>query len=387
MIVSPEEWQAAQSYFADNPNQFKKRKKEVPGYQKGDTSTHSFYKFGDKIVAVGPQLGEGAFATVKRAQGSQGEPYKLRLEKMFYTDSYYAYPMQMLSISADFMANGIRSFEKPKQIQRMFSDQPNPVTLNAKKQICTLGTLYEGEELFDILDKNMKNQTLSQTQMILLAIQCCVAVQQLHNKNQIHADLKPEHFIVDLQGNSIKVNTIDHNSSFKLPVGQKFILKTTNPFAVCSPPYAAPEMLKQNGTAFACFATDVYALGKIFDFFNQVMFVYNFSSLCHQDITKRPDLSSVIIGLLAKLAIIQPQPDDATKEIIAQAQLLVKQTLEKNLADSSSETENVSNDRIEFKTVIPLYRSNSAPAKYNFKRDLKPHNEPAHKKPRTINHP
>ena len=57
---------------------------------------------------------------------------------------------------------------------------------------------YEGQNLRDYIDENIKNNTLIEENILYKIIkQICKGIKEIHNKNIIHRDLKPEIYIYE----------------------------------------------------------------------------------------------------------------------------------------------------------------------------------------------
>lgn len=103
-----------------------------------------------------------------------------------------------------------------------------------------------------------KTSKHSEQELIEMAIKCLKEIKKIHNMNYVHADLKPENFMLD---DNDKVYSIDFGLAKKLKGNQKYTLAE----AAGTTLYAAPE-IKSN---FAIFfdrakyskASDLYAFG------------------------------------------------------------------------------------------------------------------------------
>lgn len=302
--VEPMDWAKAIQYFQKNPSTTKCDKKT-------NGLNCSFIKVGDAIYAIktGSCLGEGAFGKVKTVQNMNGENFAVKVEgrtKRGDLDS----EVKIMKMLGELQGEADRVYGKTFKGQY------------AQNKLYTIMKLKEGNELFEELYVGKKRgaprKDLPDSQRLLLAIKAAEAIKVLHDKNIIHADIKPENFMANVKGENIVIGAIDFGFSMVLAPGQDKIIGG----AKGSPFYCAPEIIQQiNGNFYgrnpATFskASDLFAIGKMFqsdfglnmgaDFYNRIL---------NTDPQRRPTMSQLLDELYIKLAV-QPNLSSEVKMI------------------------------------------------------------------------
>ncbi|MGE4349887.1 MAG: protein kinase [Candidatus Berkiella sp.] len=291
--VEPTDWAKAMQYFDRNPSATKCDKK-------ANGLDCSFIKVGDAIYAIktGPCLGEGAFGKVKTVQNMNGENFAVKIEgrtKRGDLDS----EVKIMKVLGELQGEADRVYGKPFKGQY------------AQNKLYTVMKLKEGNELFEELYMGKKRgappKSLPDSQRLLLAIKAAEAIKVLHDKNIIHADIKPENFMANVKGENIVIGAIDFGFSMMLAPGQDRILGA----AKGSPIYCAPEIVQiingnvygRNPAAFSK-ASDLYAIGKMFlDDFGLNMGADFYNRILNFDPRQRPTMPQLLDELYTKLAM------------------------------------------------------------------------------------
>lgn len=264
LIISEEEWQAAEAFFKNPENKLKgKYSKKDPSrgiynaaYEKGSSAIaaakHSFLFINGKIYAVSNgeyRVGSGTFGNVKVIQDRKGNSDVVKIEN--YDDKEIAIEKKG---GADRekeigervgMVKGtlVRHLEKLIQFKNKITEHKIYTVLEDRGK----------EELFDVINEGQLNTV----QGLEIAIACCDQIQSLHDLRIVHCDIKPENFMASKEGDHYLISSIDFGFSKYLPAGSNYII-TDN--AEGTPGYAAPEVYSK----MYSYATDVYALGKFF---------------------------------------------------------------------------------------------------------------------------
>lgn len=244
--ISDKEWEKAELFFQNPLNHDKKlRRKDDPHYKKADTSIHSFIKVNNEMYALAANayLGEGSFGKVKLGQNRKGDNVAVKIEGRELRDESGP-TIKIMRMIGYYIGQFMRTFNA----EILFKDEPTT------HKLYTVTQLREGRELYESLAFN----NYSKTQKLMIAIKCCLAIQKLHNKKIVHADVKPENFIVDANGNNIKIKTIDYDFSKIIPKGKGIFQDIES---MGTPGYAAPEIIYRYQYSFA---SDIYALGMMF---------------------------------------------------------------------------------------------------------------------------
>lgn len=171
--------------------------------------------------------------------------------------------------------------------------------------------MHPGISLYKYFTSHNLKNLITLEQKYMLAIQIALSVQQLHDKNILHCDLKPDNFIINCNGDTATVTVIDFGLSVHLEQGKNCKM---GPHGKGSFFYMAPEA-RYHGVYSK--KSDMYALGELFE----RLFKYNLAEdenirdLVEQMKAtphKRPNIEEVIRVLKIKydeqhaVATVQP---------------------------------------------------------------------------------
>jgi serine/threonine-protein kinase len=112
----------------------------------------------------------------------------------------------------------------------------------------------EGCSLLHFLNRS---QVLPLSHVLPLLVQCCEALERLHQRQVLHRDIKPENILVT---SSLLVIFLDLGISVLAQPEQSGM--TSGLRGLGTPGYMAPEQVR----GYACAASDVYSLGMTFTF-------------------------------------------------------------------------------------------------------------------------
>ncbi len=229
LTVTESEWQQAQDFYRENPGDSYKPKNQRPG--------HAFIRVQGVIYAIAnkddknipsPVVGEGSFGRVKICQAQNGENFVVKIEGIAQQASKdeaskkTMTPLQRrrerkqkkserleLKINRE-LGRSLGTSTRKLPFVKPFKDvkQASHKKYSIQKKI-------PGKNLKDVLDPSSQ-ESLTESQKLLIAIHCTKEVRVLHKKNILHRDIKPENFMVDIQGNHIAVTAIDFGLSAKV---------------------------------------------------------------------------------------------------------------------------------------------------------------------------
>lgn len=360
--ISETEWQAAEAYFKDPVNQKKgkMRKKdatdydetlhkgvaadEAKGIAKKDATRHSFLFINGHIYAVANgeyRTGSGSFGNVKVIQDRKGDSDVVKVEN-------YDNKIRRLTKNNE----GDIEKEVGERVGMVKGEAVRPLmTLKQFKNYYTKNKLYTiledrgKEELFDVINSNLK-RLAKPNKGLPIAIQCCNAIQLLHDRRIIHRDVKPENFTTNKTGEIYLVNSIDFGLSAFLPEGTDML--TANK-AVGTPGYAAPEVYRCE----YLFVTDVYALGKFFPFLGVPGDIVD--KMMEKDPHSRMTLGAATAKLIDLLRV-EPDIDEQARQLIADFDKRKQETLNW-IAENSGTTpvswqEDHSGNKMLYKTPV-----------------------------------
>ncbi len=202
-------------------------------------------------VAKHSFLGEGAFGRVKLIEDKNGKQYALKVSREKAADAILPDEIDMLRVN--------------KQLVDHFSQRSKGYIIQ---------TYYKGMPLNDYLAFYLP--LLNNMQKNELAFRIGLAVTELHRKNIIHADLKPENMIIMFSSSdeeAPEIKLIDFGLSIKLRSGE-----ASRETGFCGTPFYLPNDLYEEWKAYRKLGTaaterpvfelskkiDVYALGRLF---------------------------------------------------------------------------------------------------------------------------
>lgn len=199
-------------------------------------------------------LGQGAFGAVHKVTDIEGEEYALKSEKT--TRAHLASPQAESSKTTLRQAGQLLAYSQ-RQLP-MSEDRKDVYDTETFK----LMPLVKGIPFSKVISEHLGQMTKSQKYALLEAIS--LALQELHDRNIIHCDIKPENVLItyDIQNNRLKAKFIDLDFGMVLAPGQDVVTLTTQKG---TQGYMAPEIVayERTGQAIYSYASDVYALGSI----------------------------------------------------------------------------------------------------------------------------
>ncbi len=298
--VKEQEWEAAEAFFQNQKNQeavkFKARD------QARDKAVHSFIRVGDEIFAIatknanGHLLGEGGFGKVRMVQSKNGDNFAVKIEGRGIRGEHDT-ETKIMKILNYLKGEAVREFGSNKLFKGKITTQ----------KLYTVTQLREGAELtseiYSDLDP-MSKKKLKPGEKLSIALNACKAVQVLHTRNIIHADIKPANFMANRKGEEILIESIDYGTS----------LIVTSPATEIkfdrirgTEWYMAPEIEK----GIYSYSSDIYALGTML---SRDLWLKNSSGNTNvigdlvtkmkgQDPNKRPKLDEIISQLTLAKAI------------------------------------------------------------------------------------
>lgn len=275
--VTEAEWREAEAFFKNPENQLKgKFRKKDPtrgiynaAFERGSSlkaaAKHSFLYINGKIYAVANgeyRVGSGTYGNVKVIQDRKGHSDVVKIEnysvKEDSIDKKGGIDQENEIGERLGMVKGgmVRHLEKLVIFKQQITEHKLYTVLEDRGK----------EELFDVINNNLikknsgkyvyKNSAVG----LQIAIACCEQIQALHDLRILHCDIKPENFMASQNGDHYLISAIDFGFSKYLPAGASHI---TWHSAEGTPGYAAPEIINAKRYSYA---SDVYALGKFFDF-------------------------------------------------------------------------------------------------------------------------
>lgn len=302
--VNQEAWAKAKQYFQDNPTSIKCDK-----YENG--LSHSFLNIEGQLFAVhtGPYVGQGAFGKVKLIKDESNHIFAVKIQGDGDSAEKEA-EHNIMRIVGELIGKGEREYGRTFQTSGRHAD----------KKFYTAKQFLPGQELYKELNpsvftdyKPFFTQPISKAVYLEIAIKAMQSVQSLHDKCVIHADIKPENFIINVEGEMITVSATDYGLSKVLPQGTDFVI---DPAIRGTPGYIAPEIATErrdgNGEVIGyiesegkySFASDVYALGVMLrDDLALSEDIY--APLLQADPAKRPSIAEVTQRLEEKLAVLK----------------------------------------------------------------------------------
>ncbi len=249
--VTDDEWAQVAQLFSQNSEKAKLDKKEY-------NLSHSFIRIGAGFYALQNKdyLGEGNYGKVKLIMNQAGQQFAVKIEGAGLAADNQAEKEIMQLV-------GLYIGEMQRQYGKEFKGR-----LSAHK-LYTLMKLLKGHELHDHLyfGQRLVKKEVDEGSRLLIAIKAAEAIQFLHDNRIVHCDIKPENFMMNVDGDQITISSFDFGFSVKLPVGEDSIMDKPKG----SDFYLAPEIEdakysdnEQDLGEFS-FASDVFALGKMFE--------------------------------------------------------------------------------------------------------------------------
>lgn len=240
-------WEEAEHFFLNDPEAIKWKK-----------DGNQFLKMADhRIYRREEFLGEGAFGKVYKVQSDDKEEYATKKETA--KDAW--------GRKIEFPAPLISARLRTLQIMRTLDEVRSDILSTDKKKSYIVMKLKQGKELEKVIyvsEDASQKANLSLLKRYQIGLKCIEAVQKLHAQNVVHADLKPQNFMINEKDGNIEIFVIDYGFSRQLENDQVLY-----DFPEGTPFYAPPEFFedknRDNGWASKKVpyskATDIYELG------------------------------------------------------------------------------------------------------------------------------
>lgn len=303
--VSAEEWQIANDFFCLNKSQKKLLKT-------GKSSGFSFIKVDDKLYAManGTYLGEGGFSKYKIAEDEHGANFAVGIRGQGI-DPRVEKQIAAMKILGKFI--GI--MERDLGEQKQFWKNSTSKSLLTTKKTYLIAPLELGVNLFDRIYKT--HPLLSKTQKLIIAVRVCQALRIIHQKGVIHADIKPDNILVQIEGKRIHVAIIDNG--FSVIIGKN---KVVIDEAKGTKGYIAPEIYNSKNPPLSkkeySVASDIFALGMMFYKDLQLDKVF-YENMIDEQPENRPSLDAIISSLLNTLTMMLESAKPPAMEKIIEA--------------------------------------------------------------------
>ena len=297
LTVTPEEWAAANDYFQKYPAENKYSKKpNVNLEHKG--SPHSFIKVGEKIYAManGKYVGEGGFGKVKVVQAEDGTNFALKIEgvKSRESNQEAQKAREDIAKALNFFEGSVtRNFEQSKGFK--IGDYQK----NVMRKVYTVMPYLSGHNLWDEIEGS-EYKNVSDRDKLQIALQCAKAIKVLHDKGIVHADIKPQNFMINREGGVIIVKAIDFDASKRLESEEFFEVD------VYTKDYTAPEVMSSDKYYFK---SDIYSLGATLNFLkfsepSKNIIDKVIKEMCSNRLSDRPSIDEAIAKLEKNLRLI-----------------------------------------------------------------------------------
>lgn len=318
LLTIPEnEWIQAIQHFKNNPNCIK--------LKKNATLSHSFIQVNNTILALANRkisaellsgrLGEGTWGNVKVVQNYKGENFAVKVE-----------------------ARGLRKNNDPeliimKKLHYYYGEALNLLP-QAKlfKNTATLEKLYTVTELFE--DRDLfhylyeEKINLDQIQKLLIGLKICLIIHHLHSLDILHVDIKPENFMMKINGYDISMGLIDFGLSKLLQFNQNKIISNEVDGTIG---YIAPEInfgenldfySEKRVNCVYSVASDVWAIGRILRC-DLKLPEEIWANALNSNWRKRATLPHIIFNIVSALEKIPNPPNEVLQSIaIAKTTLL-----------------------------------------------------------------
>ncbi|HRE32155.1 MAG TPA: protein kinase, partial [Candidatus Berkiella sp.] len=149
---------------------------------------------------------------MKLIMNKQGECYAVKIEGVGANAQSKA-ETEIMQIIGYYIGEARREYGKA------FKGRPS------EHKLYTIMKLLEGDELHDRLyfGQRLVKKEVSQTERIVIAIKAAQAIAFLHENQILHCDIKPENFMMNVNGNHITISSFDFGFSLLLPPGETSI--------------------------------------------------------------------------------------------------------------------------------------------------------------------
>lgn len=299
------DWKTAKKYFTKYPNETKLSRKSKPERLGGRQTALdvSFLNINGVIYAkkTGECCGEGSFGKVKIVENESGDNFAVKVEGRGRRGMDDA-ETKIMSTLGELQGEAERLYGK-----KFKGRYPG-------KKLYTVMNLKKGDELYNHLYTSKhrnSRKSVSEEMKILMAIKSAEAIENLHSKNILHCDIKPENFMANLEGNQLTIASIDFGFSQILASGQTQIRRPGRG----SPLFSAPEICNivggkaywKNPAVFSK-ASDIYALGKMYEYdLGLDLSGTNLLAANPADRPEMPELLDILYEKLAEQKVLSPE--------------------------------------------------------------------------------
>lgn len=290
--VTQDEWKQAIAFFKTIKGTWRKNAK-IKMSRKISKMRHSFIRFDNEIVALANKsqegiLGNGSYGTVVVGQCQSGDNCAVKIEEGTKRESTDI-RVQVMKKLHYLLAESSRTLPKRKKAKKD--------SQNSKRY--TALVLRKGKNLAKI------SPLLNYQQKLIVAIKACEALLDIHSQQIIHADIKPENMVVDVNGNNIHLEMVDFDFSMIVPENQDCVISRWKG----SEDYMAPEIAAQKEQAILTrepqtpytFSSDIYALGRMFKI-NLKLAKHLYRDMLEQKPQDRCSLQKIMLRLVDTLA-------------------------------------------------------------------------------------
>lgn len=290
-ITEAKLWEEAETFFLDNPEAIKWKKENDQFLKMADHSIYRRKEF----------LGEGAYGKVYKVETDDKKEYAAKKET---TKDGWGRKIEL-------PASWVDARQGTLQIMRTLGEVRSDILSEDKKKSYIVMALKQGKELEEIIyfTGSQNKRSLPLLKRYQIALKCIEAVQKLHAKNIVHADLKPQNFMMDEKDGNIEISTIDYGFSIQVE-NDKVVYDDPKGTPYYSPPefFEDKDRNKDWSLAKVPFskATDVYALGIMLtedlsldlgeDFTNKML---------HADYTQRVTLDEMHARVKEKIVALE----------------------------------------------------------------------------------
>lgn len=192
------------------------------------------------------KLGAGGFGCVEVVQYEDGSIDAVKIENAELANTN---EIAILKELGNFRASFI------KKNENRYLDNKG-VIVNV---LHTIQKIYPGISLSSYFRSiDMKN-AITPEQKYMIAMQAALSIKQLHDKNILHRDIKPDNFIINCDGATATVTAIDFGLSDRLDLEYDHKMGRRN---IGTFLYMAPEVRKEGRYSKQA---DIYALGCLFE--------------------------------------------------------------------------------------------------------------------------
>lgn len=320
--ISDQEWAEAEAYFKKNTKEIKFKKILTTGKKEHG---RSFIRFGKKIYALDNQsklgfysemdAGSGSFGRVKYGVDKNGNRVCVKI-----TNASHALNgsiMKYLSTTGYFLGQEKRTTKGGKlKVARGEEHDVSEKVYTAVK--------FSGENSLDDL---VYKRELNAQDKIVICLHAMMEISVLHKAGFLHTDIKPDNFMVDIQGDRLVVTPIDLDDAKELTLGlfkslyNEMFKNKNNAF---TPAYAAPEVIKALKYSIE---SDIYSLGGMLKNMGAPRPLY--SKMLDSDPTKRISLAVAMEGVADYLKKIEGN-SVPIKQALESYEIFVKQNIEQS---------------------------------------------------------